>query len=1289
MSISSNSNKGTIDFSTLFRFITKSDKFMLVIGTTAAIITGAVVPVQSILIGELSQTFKFSDQPAELNQMLRQICIYFTIYAFGTWGFAYIYFSFWQLVAENITYDLKLRYLKHLLQQEFEYFENINVEQLPSQMSENFSIIQLSIGQKLAAIIFAITNFLSAITIAFAWGADLAAIYFALFPVIMGIIMMFGAQVKKASINKGRVIQTLSGLVEENLQAIKVILSFAQEEREIEKFNKLAGKVKNVSNQSEFWGAGFMGLLRFSLYCFYSFNYWIGTVYIYYNMNNPNTGNTYTVGEIITINFCVVTCTSMFFQLSPNIQGVVQSKLVCKQLFDLIDRTPKILSNESSEQQLVLEQAISFENVTFKYPKGQKDILKTLSLQIKANTSTALVGESGSGKSTVINLIQRFYDSQEGSIYFDKVHIRDISLDVLRESIGYVQQEPVLIMGTIRENILLGNKDATEQDIERALTLANAMFVYFLEKKLDTHVGTSSLLNLSGGQKQRICIARALLKSPKILILDEATSALDPRSEKDVQQALENIQNQEKNLTTIIIAHRLQTIQSAENLIYFEDNKNVNAASKGTVKYDEIIKAINLKNKELDENFAQDKRQDYQKQKSEIELMDVQRLGDHDFESMDTDKDFEMDSMCEQDNLLGGFEQQVENKTLEKTSQKQYGLREVMKYYGPKRLVALSFISTFFGAFGFPLSGMIFAKIFTIMLQPESSTYIEDRNFWCSLYTVLAFLIGIFEFLNKRNGKVLNENLIYNIRTKLYQSILRKNLGWFDHQERAPGVLSNLFSEEVNYLNGLTSEFYYSILDASMCMIIGCCISFYFNWRIALVCLVTCPVMLFTGFTQQIIVHLSAQNSNKQGSKQINIKDPYNQANALLSDVILNYKTIISFGPKNIDYLIKIYGDLLLHPYKIGVRNAHISGLLNGYATSARYLYISFIFYITGIFIEQYNYNKFDLFIANYTVYLASFAAGFALSQLPSLSKAKQAANKIFGIINENSENEDKHQACNFLIQQGKIEFRDVKFQYPSRNEKVLRKLSFKVPEGKKIAIVGRSGSGKSTIANLLLKMYDFQDGQILIDGVDIKTIDTKNLRTQLGYVMQEPILFNLSIKENIQYGKQEATNQEILEVANQANALQFIEKIQDDNLEITKLPINENIMSDQEEKSLMVQLHPGFDKICGLKGSTLSGGQKQRIAIARALIKNPKILILDEATSALDEQSQEIVQQALDKTMEGKTSIVIAHRLSTIKNCDWILVIHKGKVVEQGTFKELGDNKQTYFYKLKSGMEM
>ena len=418
--------------------------------------------------------------------------------------------------------------------------------------------------------------------------------------------------------------------------------------------------------------------------------------------------------------------------------------------------------------------------------------------------------------------------------------------------------------------------------------------------------------------------------------------------------------------------------------------------------------------------------------------------------------------------------------------------------------------------------------------------------------------------------------------------------------------------------------------------------------------------------------------------------------------------------------------------------------------------------------------------------------------------------------------------------------------------------MNLRIPATKKIALVGHSGCGKSTIANLLLRLYEMPEGELLIDGIDIKKYNIRELRRQIGIVMQEPLLFNTTIKENILYGNDKADDAKVRQVAQMANALQFIEsniedlekdevqqqivskflekvkaertqyqaigtlaQLYDANLQggsnlsydemrlieeilfqgdaKLKTAINQNIdlftstvkacatlkgirwddivlrfeyktnflptiltlierakilaagraflrdyvqkhmnldyagvnaiieelelaeseeglnfkamvekhleacheriklgqlqrlteLTNLQEQSGTFKLHPGFEKECGLKGSKLSGGQKQRIAIARALIKDPKILILDEATSALDEKSQEIVQQALDRAMEGRTSIVIAHRLSTIRNCEQLFVIHKGRVVEQGTYDDLSANPNSHFYKLKSGMEM
>lgn len=209
-------------------------------------------------------------------------------------------------------------------------------------------------------------------------------------------------------------------------------------------------------------------------------------------------------------------------------------------------------------------------------------------------------------------MIERFYDPSAGEIFFDGVKIKDISLTALRGAIGYVSQEPVLILGTIRENLLYGNKDATPADIDHALKQANATFVYELEHGLETYIGSGTILNLSGGQKQRIAIARALIKKPSILILDEATSALDPKSEKEVQSAIDKISEGETKMTIITIAHRLQTVSSSKNLLYIQSRSEVLPATKGTPQYQDIW------NKLEEQNSSQAKKEEAAKQAKEI-----------------------------------------------------------------------------------------------------------------------------------------------------------------------------------------------------------------------------------------------------------------------------------------------------------------------------------------------------------------------------------------------------------------------------------------------------------------------------------------------------------------------------------------------------------------------------------------------------------------------------------------------------------------------------------------------
>ena len=290
---------------------------------------------------------------------------------------------------------------------------------------------------------------------------------------------------------------------------------------------------------------------------------------------------------------------------------------------------------------------------------------------------------------------------------------------------------------------------------------------------------------------------------------------------------------------------------------------------------------------------------------------------------------------------------------------------------------------------------------------------------------------------------------------------------------------------------------------------------------------------------------------------------------------------------------------------------------------------------------------------------LSLFVAG-SLGGLPeqiaSIQRALGATDRVFELIDGDIENIDiiKENTPAKSIN-GEIEFNGVSFNYPSRPEfNVLKNISFKMSAGQTVALVGSSGSGKTTIASLVLRFYDPINGQILIDGIDTKTMSLTELRKQIALVPQDVILFAGSIKDNIAYGKANATEMEILEAAKKANALDFINSFPDK-----------------------------FDTLVGERGIQLSGGQRQRVAIARAVLKNPSILILDEATSSLDSESEHLVQEALDKLMIGRTSLVIAHRLATIRNADKIVVLHQGLVQEIGTHQQLSLNEQGLYYKL------
>jgi ATP-binding cassette subfamily B (MDR/TAP) protein 1 len=415
------------------------------------------------------------------------------------------------------------------------------------------------------------------------------------------------------------------------------------------------------------------------------------------------------------------------------------------------------------------------------------------------------------------------------------------------------------------------------------------------------------------------------------------------------------------------------------------------------------------------------------------------------------------------------------------------------------------------------------------------------------------------------------------------------------------------------------------------------------------------PILFFGGWFMSKFL--------QEGSKKN--RGAFEKAGGIAEEVIYNIKTVASFA--NFDWEKKRFYENLQESYTAGKKNALKAGVGNGILFLAIFgTYCLAIWYGSVlIYNKQKNGNTGkdfqagDVLICLFTIVFGAFSLGQASPSIKAIFEACSAASDFYELkrripkidLTHSIKRPDKDTI------HGRIQFKNVSFAYPAKPEKIiLNDLNLEIEPGKKVAFVGRSGCGKSTIVNLIERLYDISSGQLLIDGHNLKELDLEYFRSLIGYVPQEPVLFNTSIRENIIFGRKNITEDMIVEACKKAYAEEFI---------------NANIF--------------GLDYIVGVKGSKLSGGQKQRIAIARAILCRPKLLILDEATSALDNRSEKEVQKALDQVSQDITTIIIAHRLSTIINSNKILVLHKGKIVEEGTHEQLMSRPGRYHRLFKS----
>lgn len=552
-------------------------------------------------------------------------------------------------------------------------------------------------------------------------------------------------------------------------------------------------------------------------------------------------------------------------------------------------------------------------------------------------------------------------------------------------------------------------------------------------------------------------------------------------------------------------------------------------------------------------------------------------------------------------------------------------------------LILSSFTSMLFPL----LMGQLLGKDSTVE-SPGPSSFIDLSNLGVKGILLLMIIVfaaqAVFSFFRVVIFSRVTERTLKDLKTKTFQKLIHFPVKFFNSNK--VGELTSRVATDINLLqetlNTTIAEFFRQFIT----IIIGVGFILYASWHLALWMLAIIPVVALAAV-------LFGRQVRKLSKKA---QDESAKSNAVLEEVLMGIFSVKAFT--NESYELNRYNTRVDSVAKLSIKNGLLRGAFISFIVFALFGAIAFIVWKAKTMVpNEISNEEFYAFVL-YTIFVgASFAS------LPDLygkiQKAIGSSEYLMTLIQ--SDTEEVEELDEIKQFKGNVEFKNVEFSYPSRPDvKVLKGINFSAKHGNTIALVGSSGAGKSTISALLLKYYQLNSGSICFDGMDISKYTNESIRKQIAIVPQDVILFSGSIFDNIAYGNLESTDKEVEEAAKKANAYDFIMEFPD-----------------------------GFSTEVGDRGIQLSGGQKQRIAIARAVLKNPKLLILDEATSALDTESEKLVQDALDKLMINRTSIVIAHRLSTIKNADVILVLEKGQIKQQGRHDDLIADQSGIYYQL------
>ncbi|XP_058736599.1 ABC transporter B family member 6-like [Vicia villosa] len=1315
-----------VPFSKLFACADRFDWFLMAVGSVAAAAHGTALVVYLHYFAKVIHVLRMDDLPAgsqERFERFTELALTIVYIAAGVFVAGWIEVSCWILTGERQTAVIRSNYVQVLLNQDMSFFDTYgNNGDIVSQVLSDVLLIQSALSEKVGNYIHNMATFFSGLVIGLINCWQIALITLATGPFIVAAGGISNIFLHRLAENIQDAYAEAASIAEQAVSYIRTLYAFTNET--LAKYSyatSLQATLRYGILISLVQGLG-LGFTYGLAICSCALQLWVGRFLVIHGKAHG--------GEIVTALFAVILSGLGLNQAATNFYSFEQGRIAAYRLYEMISRSSSTVNNDGTCL-IYVQGNIVFRNVYFSYlSRPEIPILSGFFLTVPSKKAVALVGRNGSGKSSIIPLMERFYDPTLGEVLLDGENIKNLNLEWLRSQIGLVTQEPALLSLSIRDNIAYG-RDVTIDQIEEAAKMAYAhTFISSLEKGYDTQVGRAGLA-LTEEQKIKLSIARAVLLDPSILLLDEVTGGLDFEAERVVHEALDMLM---LGRSTIIIARRLSLIRNADYIAVMEEGQLVEMGTHDELLnlnglYAELLRceeAAKLPKRMPARNYKETAASQIEKDSSASHSFNepsspkmtkspsLQRVSNvshsrpsdviYNFQESPKDLSPPPEKMLENGQALDeadkepsirrqdSFEMRLPElpkidiqsvhrqksngsrpespisplltsdpknershsqsfsrphspsdddsvtlrKEREARQRKPPSLRKLAELSSAEWLYAVlgSIGAAAFGSFN-PLLAYVIGLVVAAYYRINDQHHLErEIDKWCLIIGCMGIVTVIANFLQHFYFGIMGEKMTERVRRMMFSAMLRNEVGWFDDEENSADNLSMRLANDATFVRAAFSNRLSIFIQDSAAVIVGLLIGAVLHWRLALVAFATLPILCISAVAQKLWL----------GGFSKGIQEMHRKASLVLEDAVRNIYTVVAFCAGN--KVMELYRLQLKKIFKQSFLHGMGIGFAFGFSQFLLFACNALLLWYTAICIKN-GYINPPTALREYMVFsFATFALVEPFGLAPYILKRRKSLISVFDIIDREPKiDPDDNKALKPPNVYGSIELKNIDFYYPSRPEVlVLSNFNLKMNGGQTVAVVGVSGSGKSTIISLMQRFYDPVAGQVLLDGRDLKLYNLRWLRSHLGLIQQEPIIFSTTIRENIIYARHNASEAEMKEAARIANAHHFI----------SSLP-------------------HGYDTHVGMRGVDLTPGQKQRIAIARVVLKNAPILLLDEAGSSIESESSRVIQEALDTLIMGnKTTILIAHRAAMMRHVDNIVVLNGGRIVEEGSHDSL-----------------